>query len=487
MALVTTGQITIVDNNDAKPITAYITASPGSQQVFSKDESTIAYVPDWTTANTNTGLILTAKVYVGGVSSAVDVTSLLTNKKWSTDLSTAITGTAAAISGNASLAALFVGSGTFTINNTGGATFTIKSNFLEAVQQAVIYFEGDYTDPVTGLVSHIIAQISLGMVKTGTNAVFVLPRGNNTIEQATGSTKNVGVMVADLIRAAGIDTSGVTYRFFENNGQDHIYNGGSFATKYGFKTTAAAAAPTGALANIGTNLPALNAWMTYNTIVIHENAISDIGVFRVEAKDNDGTIYQAYFTVYDVSDPYDLRIISSSGDKLQNGIGSTLLTPKVYYGSQEVASLTGWTFTWTFYNKDGNRGAFIDTTRTAVAGGRNITVNTAGVSSVITYDGTSITFAAGDIIKVVNSAGLEAFYEVASGTGNTVTIRTPTTNTFLSYATFPAPTASSLVGGKLFVCVGSQGQKSTSAAASVTVTGDEVDSKARITCDANRP
>lgn len=456
MAIVSTGQITIVDNNDAKPITAYVTASNGTQQVYSKDESTVTYVPNWTSA-TNT---LTAKVFVGGASSAIDVTAQLTNRKWSNDLSTSL------------------GSGT---------TLVVNTNLTEATPSKVYYFEGDYTDPTTSLVSHVIAQITLSMVKTGTNAVYVLTRGKTSIEEATGTTKNVAVVTADLIRAAGHDTTNITYRFYEANGATQITT--AHATEYGMKTIASGAASTGTASDIGLNLPAAAAWSTHNTLVIHESAVTDMGVYRVEAKDNDGTIYQAYFTVYDVSDPYDVRILSSTGDKLQNGVGSTDLIPLVYCGSAQVTNLTGWTFTWTFYNKDGKRGAFIDTTRTAAAGGRNITANTSGVSGVFTYDGTAIAgWAAGQIIKCVKPDGSERFYEVASATGNTVTIRTPTTNTWLNYTDFPAPAAANdFVGGKFFACVGSGGQRSTSAAAAITVTGDEIDIKGRIVCEANRP
>ena len=82
--LVSTGQITIVDNNDAKPLTAYITATPSIQQIFSKDESTQSFLPDWYTANTNTGIQLSPKVYVGSTTGATEVTAILTNKRWTT-------------------------------------------------------------------------------------------------------------------------------------------------------------------------------------------------------------------------------------------------------------------------------------------------------------------------------------------------------------------------------------------------------------------
>ena len=78
--LVSTGQITIVDNNDAKPITAFITSNAPLQQTYTKDESSVTYVPNWA----STPITLTAKVYVG---STVDSASTLTNKKWSNDLS----------------------------------------------------------------------------------------------------------------------------------------------------------------------------------------------------------------------------------------------------------------------------------------------------------------------------------------------------------------------------------------------------------------
>ncbi|CAD5377369.1 conserved hypothetical protein [Pseudomonas sp. OF001] len=468
--LVSTGQITIVDNNDAKPITAFVTASGGTQQIYSKDESAVAYVPDWS-SSVNT---LTAKVYVGGVTSAQEVSAQLTNRKWSNDLSTSL------------------GSGT---------TLAVNTNLSEGTPSKIYYFEGDYTDPVTGLVSHVIAQITLSMVKTGTNAVYIQVTGQNVIEQATGSTKNTVTMKADLIRAAGIDNTGVTYRWFQSphNAANQIDgNLSGVTTKYGFQDTAAANAgrsgvigqfQTGSgstTAGITTTNSPDNGWADAKALVIHESAVTDIAVFKVEAKDSDGTIYQQFFTVYDVSDPYDCRLISTSGDKLQNGVGSTDIYPIISYGSSKVSPLTGWTFTWYFYDRDGKRGAFVDTTRTAVAGGRNVTANTAGATGTITYDGTAITFAAGDIIKVVAPAGYADFYEVASATGNVITLRTPITNTWLSY---PAMVAGEFVGGKVFVCKATQTTNggATDVAAKITVTGDEIDAKGVITCEANRP
>lgn len=457
--VVATGQITIVDNNDARPITSYITSSLSTYQVYSKDEDTTSYTPDWT----STANVLTAKVFIGGASGSVDITASLSSKKWSK-----------------SSDATSLGS---------GVTLNIATNLTEAVPSITYIFEGDYTDSLTGLVSHCQASIALIMVKTGTNSVYVITRGTAAIQESDGTTKNVAVICADLMRSNGHDTSGVTYQWFEANGVTQITTAQN--TKYGLLTTADAAAPTGTAANIGANLPAASAWSSYNTLVINESAITDMGTLRVVAKDNVASTYQAYFTIYDVSDPYQTNILSSSGEKLQNGVGSTTLTPQVYNGSTLVPSLTGWVFNWRYYNENGNLAGFIDTTRTAVAGGRNITANTAGAAAVFTYDGAAITFAAGDMIKVVTAAGLAKYFEVASGTGNTVTTRTATVSTFLN-APFPATgiTLSQFVGGRLFVCTGTgatSGLLSSSAGASITVNGDMIDAKGTIQCDSLRP
>lgn len=485
MALVATTQFTITDSNDARPLTGSIQITPGPQQAISKDDDASVYTPDW---SAGTGLEITARVYVSNTGAAIDVTGVMSNRRWSTDLATAITGTGAAISSNAQLATAFIGTGTYTVQHNSGqpSKLFIDANMLETATQITLYFDGDYTDPATSLISRVVLPpVTLSLVKTGTNAVFILMRGTNVIQESSGEVKNVAVMTADLMRASGVDSTGITYRWFENNGATQITNLAAFNTKYGMLTTAPLDPPVGTLAAIGGNLPATGAWNNRNTLVIHEDAVADQGTYRVEAKDAAGTVYQTYFTVYDVTDPYQVNIISSTGDKLRNGDGSSVLTPQVFNGSNLISPLTGWGFTWTIYDKDGNRSAFIDTTRTAQAEGRNINSHTTGNSAVFTYSGSPIVFANNDLIKVVAEDGTIRLFEVASGTGNTVTIRRPTT--LHTWVTSAAPTASQFVNGKLFVCTGNQGQRITSGATGITVTGYEIDIKATFTLDAERP
>lgn len=456
MPIVSTGQITIVDNNDARPITAFIAASSAVQQVYSKDESAITFLPDWSASP----VTLTAKVYVGATNAALEVSAQLTSRKWSTSFDGASLGS--------------------------GVTYVRNTNLTPESPNEVLFFQGDYEDPATGLVSRVNAQITISLVKTGTNAVFLVVEGQNVIEQATGQTKNVARLSANLYRASGIDNSGVTYRWFETPFAAANQLDGNFpsiTSKYGFLTGAQVlASAAGAVGQINgaaittSNMPN-DGWTDSKGILIHESAVNDIGLYKCEAKDSDGTIYQAFFTIYDVSDPYEVVIQSTAGDKLQNGVGSTTLTPKVYYGADEVTVLTGWVFTWNFYDRSGNRAAFVNPTKTA--GARTISAHTTGATATVTYSGSAFTsVVAGEIVKLVDVAGSASFYEAASNSGSVLTLRAATTNTWLNY---PAITASQFIGGKLFRCDGSL------TGASVVITGDDIDVKGRITCEANRP
>lgn len=503
MAIVSTGQITIVDQNDARPITAFISASGPIQQIFNKDESTVTYSPNWET----TPLTLTARVFIGGAGASQEVAALLTNRKWSLTFDGASLGT--------------------------NSTLVVNSNRTEAVPSQVYYFQGDYTDPATGLSTRVNAQITLNLVRTGTNAVFIQINGTNVIEESATGQKSVIRIFADLVRANGVDDTDVTYRWRKSPfGTADILDGNypGITTQFGFLTTAQvnadralALTTAGAIGQYNgaaittTNLPnATNpanndtsgGWNNTKGILIGELAVTDIAIFQVEAKDNDNNIYQTFFTVYDISDPYETKLISTTGDKLQNGQGSSDVYPLVYNGSSLISDLTGWRFLFTLFDGQQNkRAAFIDTTATAMAGGRNITANTAGTSAVFTYDGAAITLTAGRVIKVVRPNGTASYFEVASASGNTVTIRTTgLVNSWLSGPLYAAPTASEFLNGKLFVCTNNpagsfngvaiagqhgaivtNGANGNPMAAKIVVTGDEVDVKAVINCDSDRP
>lgn len=446
MGIVSTGQITLYDYNDAAPITAFISASKGTAQVFTKDESITSYNPDYSSAAN----VLTAYVYVNGV----NVVNNLTNRKWGTTL------------GGSDL-------------GTNVSSITKSTNIDPANPVYNVYFEGDYTDPVTMLVTHVNAMITLHCVKSGTNAVFVQVNGQLVIEgNPTGGTKNTASVTADLMRAAGIDNTGVTYQWFKSPyaaadqlDANHV---DVVAGKYSFKNTAGSAA----------SAPADGTWADVKTLVVREDAVNDIGLYLVKAKDADGNIYQAYFQIYDVSDPYDVKVVATNGNVFQNGLGTKTLTPEVFYGNSKI-DIANFTFNWKLYDRNGNKSGFIDTSRTSAA--KTISSHTTGSTAQFTLNSAlGSAPAAGDVIRVISADGLTIrSYEVGSATTTTITIRAPQNGFSSDY-----PTTGQFTNGKLWLYVGNgatAGIKTTTGTTALSVTGDDIDGLGTVYCEAVNP
>ncbi|MPL66043.1 hypothetical protein SDC9_11711 [bioreactor metagenome] len=446
MGVVATGQITLYDHNDAAPITAFIAASKGLSQVYTKDESSTSYNPNYASAAN----VITAYVYVNGV----NVVNNLANRKFGTTLGGSDIG-------------------------SNISTFNKATNIDPANPAYSIYFEGDYTDPVTGLVTHVNAMITLNCVKAGSNAVYVQPRGQMVIENAPSGSKNTAEIAADLMRVGGVDDTGVTYRWFASPyaAADQLDANHALVTgsKITFKNTAGGAA----------SAPADGTWADVKSIVIREDAINDIGLFMVQAKDSDGNIYQAYFQVYDVSDPYDVRVNASNGQVYQNGNGSKDLTFEVWYGGTKVSDISAYIFTAKLYDKNGNKSGFIDTAKTPAA--KAISANTAGITGNVTHAALASALVAGSVVRLITADGLTiGSYEVGSGSTTTNTVLRAPLNGFSSVA----PTLNQFAGGKMWVYTGNgatAGQKTATGTAAIAVTGDDIDGQGVIYVDADNP
>jgi hypothetical protein len=492
--LVSTGQFTLIDQNDARSISSLLITNHGNQQVTTKQDSEAqTFTPDWASTN----LTITPIISIGGLTSD-NAWARISDRKFSlTRGGTAITNADANPSSaivNSANVALTTGN-VFGVLNTANnsisvPSLTLKGNLSSVTRTFNIYFTCTYTDPDTLLSTVIENSITLSSVVTGTNATYILLRGKLAIEESSTATKNAIAISADLMRGSVIDTTGLTYKWYDNNGGTQISTStADYATKYALSTVAAPAVPTPVTIN-GTNIPVSGTGNAFNTLSLSEIAVNDIGVFRVDISDG-VTTYSSTFTVYDISDPYDTQVLSTAGDKLQNGIGSTILTPIVYNGATKVSSLDGWSFTWYMYDKSGYRCGFVDTGKISASGGALITAHSSGTSAQFTYGGTSYAFVAGDIIKCVRPNGNASYYEVISSAAGTVTIRTPITNTFLSFTNYPAPiNTTEFVNGKLFGCT-TGGTRTVTGASGVVpgivVTGDDVDSKTRIIVESNRP
>ena len=194
------GQITIIDQNDAVSLQAFIGSNQPLTQVYNKDTNT--YAPSWTASPY---LVLTPALYVSG--------------KGGTDQITAVGNAAALTPGIKSGSTKWYKNGTLITNGQDSCTIgaasakyalTIKANHLTiAAPQARYTFEAIYLD-ANGLEISFRAEVQFTQhLNAGAMiaAVCYAPDGivfkNDEISTLRAH--------CDLWRGAAIDTTNVTY------------------------------------------------------------------------------------------------------------------------------------------------------------------------------------------------------------------------------------------------------------------------------------
>lgn len=458
--------ITFVDQSDAKPISAFISGNKPFQQLAETVDGVVTYSPNWASSP----LILSASVYYGAATDVTTSGGAQAMKWWSS----------AAGSQSSPL-------GT-------GRTFSVSSNLGISSPAVTYYFYCEVVDSVTGFITPVTVSQTLSVSQHGKNAVWLTTRGVTNLPPSPSGTKNATAITATLIRGGEADEVGTTYKWYYGNGMTQIDASVSgVGGLFGFVTTGAwPTMPSAGVSSIGTNIPTDGSWSTYNTLVIHEDAVPSLSIFRVDAKSADGALYSTTFTVTDVDDPVTGQTVSSAGDKILNGVGSTTIYTNVFKRGVKLTDLRTYGFTYYAYNKDGNRCGFVDVASATKfpPDGVEISSHTTGSSAQFTL-AENVTLVAGDIVKCVAEDGRDFYYEVGTSVtgGKTFSIRTPVSNTWLNFTNFPSPTSEVFSGGIMYLCVASRykvGGNNSPTANGFSLSQDDIDSKLTIICDIDR-
>ncbi len=339
MAVISRGQITIVDLSDGKSINLYLGSNVATTQIFNKENS--SYVPNWTASPF---LVITPEVYVTGVATN-QVARLKGVPVWKINGSTTLS-TYGATAGTASPYAL-----------------TIKNN-MTSVNQLQVECEVIYVDPDTS--AETKAKTSITYTKT-TNAgqlicaIAYAPLGTVFKNGASATLK----AHCDMWRGSTIDNTNVTYKWF----------------KLGSGTWAEITS---------TNAGGITGYTT-NEITIPEAAVLNFESFKCEIKDTDAasgtynTSVSDIISFADMSDPYQVEITTPQGTTLTSGLTSTTLTTQCWQNGVLLPDsfFTGATCKWRKFNKLG-----VQDTAWGTAGiktGRSITVTRDEVSVAATF------------------------------------------------------------------------------------------------------
>lgn len=295
-----TGQFTIVDYNDAQSFSAYISSNLALTQIYNPDNST--YAPDFTKTN----IVLTPSLFTSANGSVDAIKSAAVQSiKW-------FDGATEIVAGSNYALPAFV--------SKSNRPLTIKGNILSgAITSKTIQCEITYHDAHLNQSIPIRANITLNRVNNGggtTLAQIVTPNGNIFKNSTLPSGIVALTAEASLLRASGPDTTDNTYAWYRMT-----------AGAYVRMTSANAQGATG---------------YDTSTLSIPSSAVDSLESFKVDITDKDASsgtynqVFSAYVTIIDQTDPLQVQIVSTAGDVLKNGQGSTVLYPRIFRSGEEI-------------------------------------------------------------------------------------------------------------------------------------------------------
>lgn len=325
MAIVCTSDYTISDFNDAISLSGYISSNLAHTQIYNPDND--SYTPNWSSTN----LVLTPQLFVTSTTSDVIATAAVTSVSWYLNSEG---------SGNK-----ITSGGNYALSGTKSHILTVKANVLAGVNNVKYICVIEYHDSTTDLDLTHKMDVTFTRVSSGsgiTTAVCVATEGNIFKNNTVTSLK----ATCDLYRGSTIDTTNVSY-------------------KWGMKdSSVTSTSSTGYDADFGigwkklTNTTNMYTGCTTRELTIYADAVPQLAVLKCIITDTDSTsnTYNGKFfdtvTMTDLSDPVQMTIVSSGGDRFVNGQGSTVLTAKLFQAGSEIDASSPYSYTYKWYKYD---------------------------------------------------------------------------------------------------------------------------------------
>ena len=300
------GQITIVDLNDAKSLNLYLSANQPATQIFNRENS--SYVPDY---SKSPFLVISPELYVSGTSANV-ISNIEGTPKWT-------------INDDNNLATYGA-----TADTAAPYKLTIKNN-MTTIPQMKVECEVTYVDPVTKVKTKSKSVMTFTKTENAGQLIVAISYApNGTIfKQGVESLK----AHCDLWRGSTIDNTYVEYQWFKLS--DGTWTKLDATTNFGI---------TG---------------YTKNEITIPSSAVLNFETFKCEIKDTDpasgtyDTTVSDIISFADLTDPYQIELVSPAGDKIVNGLGSIEITAEVWQNGEKLSDVSKFNFTWKKFDKDG--------------------------------------------------------------------------------------------------------------------------------------
>lgn len=314
------GSYTIVDFNDAISLSGYISSNSIKYQIYNPDNG--SYTPDWSVTN----VVLTPELYVTSTSTNIIESTEVQSVKWYKDNSTTEITTG----------------GSYALSGSKNHILTIKSNILAGVSGSKFTCVITYKDATTGLTLTYKTDIDFSRVSSGggiADALATTPNGN------IFKNGDIASLTAEcfLWRGSVKDTTNVTYQWYAQDSSVTTSQGGGVGWKKLSNTTN------------------MYSGVTTGTLTVYDDAVDGVQVFKCIITDTDTTsntynnTFEDYVSFTDLSDPLQVVVESTGGDTFVNGVGSSVLTARLFQGGVEIdTDGTKYSYKWYCYDKSSN-------------------------------------------------------------------------------------------------------------------------------------
>lgn len=256
-------------------------------------------------------------------------------------------------------------SGRFKITEYNGSTATVK--YTSSANEATKTYTPSASTGITSIkvemyladgTTTLLDEITIPIVLDGANAVTPIiayawaPDGVNFKNADPNAT-----LTADMVMMEGTTERTGTYEWYYQTPGTVDAGAGTGWTKCGA------------------------AFAGYNTrkVTIKSSQVDSVESLKCKAVYGGKTFYDTV-TFIDQHDPYQIELISTAGTVFKNGVGSTNVTCKLYQNGAEIDNGgTGYNYSWTKYDQNGNQDVNFGGTGIAAKTGKTITITAAQV------------------------------------------------------------------------------------------------------------
>ncbi len=363
MAIISTGQITIVDLYDAPVLNAWISASQTIAQTY--NNTAVSWSPNYATTPFQ---VLTLNLTRAGSGTSL-IGAQVPNIKWKRRIGTTETEITSTTSTDTEYK-----------SGTSHSILTTKTNTATANNAVVWTAEGVWNDPDTGLAIAFNASITLTLVHLAKASIVLhtyAPNGD-FFRNLNPATLKIN---ADLYKEGALSSGSRYYKWFAADSSVTTSQDADGGVGWAKLMLANTTMTPNTEFNIATTLQGV--------LTVKPAAVVNGQTFKVVVIDNaGGTSGQkatGYLTLRDMDDPIMVIIDSTAGDVFKNGAGATTLSARLIRQGDEVDS-GGTLYTYKWYKwQNGVMVANFGGTGIAFKTGKTLAVGSGDVDTVTTF------------------------------------------------------------------------------------------------------